>query len=250
MRCDTSNPTSCGGRRGRSVPLPFANEGAERLVSPRRYIAVNKAELIEAISDRMGDKRTATAAVEVVVDAVTTAVSKGEKVAIAGFGVFEKVDRAARIARNPATGAQVKLKATSVPKFRPGQGFKDVVSGAKRLAPAAKATVAKTVGKAAPVTKKAAPAKKAAAKKAPAKKAAAKKAPAKKAPAKKAPAKKAPGKRARAKKAPAKRAPAKKAPAKKAPAKKAPAKKAPAKKAPAKKAPAKKAPAKKAPAKK
>jgi DNA-binding protein HU-beta len=194
---------------------------------------VNKAELIEAIADRMGDKRTASAAVEAVVDAVTAAVAKGEKVAIAGFGVFEKVDRAARIARNPATGAQVKLKATSVPKFRPGQGFKDVVSGAKKLAPVAKATVAKTVGKAAPVTKKAAPAKKAAAKKAPAKKAPAKKAPAKKAPAKKAPAKKAPAKKAPAKKAPAKKAPAKKAPAKKAPAKKAPAKKA-AKKAPAK----------------
>jgi DNA-binding protein HU-beta len=209
---------------------------------------VNKAELIEAIAARIGDKRTATAAVEAVVDAVTTAVAKGEKVAIAGFGVFEKVDRAARIARNPATGAQVKLKATSVPKFRPGQGFKDVVSGAKKLAPVARATVAKTVGKAAPVTKKAAPAKKAAAKKAPAKKAPAKKAAAKKAPAKKAPAKKAPAKKAPAKKAPAKKA-AKRAPAKKAPAKKAPAKKAPAKKAPAKKAPAKKA-AKRTPAKK
>jgi DNA-binding protein HU-beta len=133
---------------------------------------VNKAELIEAIADRIGDKKAAAAAVEAVVDAVTTAVSKGEKVAIAGFGVFEKVDRAARIARNPATGAQVKLKATSVPKFRPGQGFKDIVSGAKKVAPAAKATVAKTIaGKAAPVkkapvakaaqAKKAAPAKKA-----------------------------------------------------------------------------------------
>ena len=122
---------------------------------------MNKAELIEAIADRVGDKKAAAAAVEAVVDAVTTAVAKGEKVAIAGFGVFEKVDRAARIARNPATGAQVKLKATSVPKFRPGQGFKDVVSGAKKVAPAAKSTVAKTVGKVAAV-KKAAPAKKAA----------------------------------------------------------------------------------------
>ncbi|MCW2544720.1 MAG: transcriptional regulator, partial [Frankiales bacterium] len=179
---------------------------------------MNKAELIEAIAARIGDKRTATAAVEAVVDAVTSAVAKGEKVAIAGFGVFEKVDRAARIARNPATGAPVKLKATSVPKFRAGQGFKDVVSGAKKLAP----TVAKSVGGTVMAAKKAAPKK--AAKKAPAKKAAAKKAPAKKAPAKKAPAKKAPAKKAPAKKAPAKKAPAKKAPAKKAPAKKAPAK--------------------------
>ena len=118
---------------------------------------MNKAELIEAIAARIGDKRTATAAVEAVVDAVTSAVAKGEKVAIAGFGVFEKVDRAARIARNPATGAPVKLKATSVPKFRAGQGFKDVVSGAKKLAP----TVAKSVGGTVMAAKKAAPKKKA-----------------------------------------------------------------------------------------
>jgi DNA-binding protein HU-beta len=202
---------------------------------------VNKAELIEAISEKVGDRRTAAAAVEAVIEAVTGAVARGEKVALAGFGVFEKIDRRARVGRNPATGATVKVAATSVPKFRPGQGFKDVVSGAKK----ATATVAKTVGRAGAVNM-AAPAKKAAKKAAPAKKAAAKKAPAKKAAAKKAPAKKAAAKKAPAKKAPAKKAPAKKAPAKKAAAKKAPAKKAPAKKAPAKKAAAKKAPAKKA----
>ena len=191
--------------------------------------ALNKADLIERITDRVGDKRTATNAVEAVVDAITRAVAGGEKVAITGFGVFEKVDRAARTARNPATGATVKLKKTSVPKFRPGQGFKDVVSGAKKVAAAAKATPARATAKAAPAKKataaKAAPAKKATAAKAPAKKAAAK-APAKRATAAKAPAKKATA----AKKAPAKKATAAKAPAK-APAKKAAAKRAPAKKA-------------------
>ena len=201
---------------------------------------MNKADLIEAITEQVGDKRTASNAVEAVVAAITRAVSKGEKVAISGFGVFEKVDRAARVARNPATGATVRLKKTSVPKFRPGQNFKDVVSGAKKLAP---------------LPKKAAPAKVAA--KAPAKRAVAVKAPAKVAA-------KAPAKRAVAVKAPAKVAAkvAAKAPAKKAVAVKAPAKvavKAPAKvaaKAPAKVAAkvatkvAAKAPAKKAPAKK
>ena len=216
---------------------------------------MNKADLIEAVTKRVGDKRTANAAVEAFIDAVTRAVATGERVAISGFGVFEKVDRAARTARNPATGAAVKLKKTSVPKFRPGQGFKDVVSGAKKLA-AAPAEMAMSTGRSAVAaatkapakrgaTAKAAPAKKAAAKKAPAKKAAAKKAPAKKAAAKKAPAK-----RAAAKKAPAKRAAAKKAPAAKRAAKKAPAKRAAAKKAPAKRAAAKKAPAKRAAAKK
>ena len=213
--------------RTRYAPYRSAGE-AESLDVPGRDTVVNKAELIEAITERVGDKRTAVTAVEAVVDAITRAVAKGERVAITGFGVFEKVDRAARTARNPATGATVRLKKTSVPKFRPGQGFKDVVSGAKTVA-AATSSAAKTTAKA---TAKAAPAaarKTASAAAAGAKKVA--KAPAKKAPAKKA-ATKAPAKKA-ATKAPAKKA-ATKAPAKKA-ATKAPAKKA-ATKAPAKKA--------------
>ncbi|MFN2522325.1 MAG: HU family DNA-binding protein, partial [Mycobacteriales bacterium] len=124
---------------------------------------MNKADLIERITDSVGDKRTATKAVEAFVDAVTRAVTAGEKVAITGFGVFEKVDRAARTARNPATGATVKLKKTSVPKFRAGQGFKDAVSGAKKVAAATKATPSRATAKATPAKKataaKAAPAK-------------------------------------------------------------------------------------------
>jgi DNA-binding protein HU-beta len=174
---------------------------------------VNKADLIEAVTKRVGDKRTANAAVEAFIDAVTRAVATGERVAITGFGVFEKVDRAARTARNPATGATVKLKKTSVPKFRPGQGFKDVVSGAKKLA-AAPAEIAASTARTAVAAAKA-PAKRGATAKATPAKKAAKKA-AKKSPAKKAAAKKAPAKKAAAKKAPAKKAAAKKAPAKKA----------------------------------
>jgi DNA-binding protein HU-beta len=104
---------------------------------------VNKAELIEAITDRVGDKRTAAAAVEAVVDTITRTVTKGEKVAITGFGVFEKQVRGPRTVRNPATGASIKKKKTAVPKFRPGAGFKQVVSGEKKLAAPAKATGAK-----------------------------------------------------------------------------------------------------------
>ncbi|GAC1324456.1 MAG: HU family DNA-binding protein [Mycobacteriales bacterium] len=100
---------------------------------------MNKSELIDALTDRLGDKRTASEAVEAVVDTIVRAVAKGERVAITGFGVFEKRERGARTARNPATGAAVKLKKTSVPRFRPGQGFKDVVSGAKKLAKQASA---------------------------------------------------------------------------------------------------------------
>jgi DNA-binding protein HU-beta len=213
---------------------------------------MNKAELIDVLTEKLGsDRRQATAAVENVVDTIVRAVHKGDSVTITGFGVFEQRRRAARVARNPRTGETVKVKPTSVPAFRPGAQFKAVVSGAQKLpseGPAVKRGV--TAGGTARKAAKKAPAKKATA----AKKAApAKKAPAKKAPAAKKAATKAPAKKATAAKkaAPAKKAPAKKGTAAKkaAPAKKAPAKKAAAK-APAKKATAaKKAPAKKAPAK-
>lgn len=173
---------------------------------------MNKAELIDSIASRLGDKRSASEAVEAVIDTITRTVAKGEKVAITGFGIFEKVERAARIARNPATGAKVKVKKTSVPKFRPGTQLKAVVSGATKL-PAVKAAPAKAAparGRAASATKaaKAAPAKKSAGKKAAAAKSPAKRATkATRAAAKKAPARKAaPAKRSAAKKAPARKA--------------------------------------------
>ena len=95
---------------------------------------MNRADLIDAIRDRLGaDKKTAESAVDAVLDTIQRAVATGERVAITGFGVFEKVDRAARTGRNPRTGETVKVKKTSVPKFRPGTQFKGVVSGAIKL---------------------------------------------------------------------------------------------------------------------
>ena len=208
---------------------------------------MNKAELIDVLTDKLGsDRRSATAAVENVVDTIVRAVHKGDSVTITGFGVFEQRRRAARVARNPRTGETVKVKPTSVPAFRPGAQFKAVVSGSQRLpaeGPAVKRGVVASGG--AKKAAKKAPAKKAAAKKvvkkAPAKKAAVKKV-VKKAPAKKAAVKKV------VKKAPARKTAAKKV-VKKAPARKTAAKKV-VKKAPARKAATKRAPAKKAPAKK
>ena len=213
---------------------------------------MNKSQLIDTLAERFdGNRKAAAHALDSVLDTITRQVAKGEKVAITGFGSFEKAVRNARWVRNPQTGDRVKTKKKAVPKFSAGADLKNVVSGAKKL-PALPKPVKKAAAPAkAAASKAAAPAKKAASKAAaPAKAAAKKAAPAKKAPAKKAPAKAAPAKKAPAKKAPAKKAPAKKAPAKKAPAKAAPAKKAPAKKAPAKKAPAKKTTAKKTAAKK
>jgi len=222
---------------------------------------VNKSQLIDALAARYeGNKKAAAHALESVLDTITREVAKGEKVAITGFGSFEKRVREARWVRNPQTGERIKAKKTSVPKFTAGADLKNVVSGAKKLpkltlaaamaAPGA-AVKAATPAKKAPAAKKATPAKKAPVKKAPATKAT----PAKKAPAAKkatpatkaAPAAKTAATRtSAAKKAtPAKTAAApaaKKTAAKKTAATKAPA----AKKTPATKAAAKKAPAKKA----
>lgn len=216
---------------------------------------MNKAQLVEAIADKVGGRQQAADAVDAVLDAIVRATVAGDRVSVTGFGSFEKVDRPARYARNPQTGERVRVKKTSVPRFRAGQGFKDLVSGSKKLpknevavkkAPKGSLTggASATVKKAA--AKKAAPAKRAtaAAKKTTAKKTTAKKttAAAKKTTAKKAPAKKttATAKSTAAKKTTAKKATAKKAPAKKATAKKAPAKKSTARTTTAKKATARK----------
>ena len=211
---------------------------------------MNKSQLIDTLAARFeGNRKQAAHALESVLDTITREVAKGEKVAITGFGSFEKRVRDARWVRNPRTGERIKAKKTAIPKFSAGADLKAVVSGAKKLPKltlAAAATGAKaatgTAKKATPGAAKKAPAKKAsAAKKAPAKTAAA----AKKAPATKTAAKKAPAKTtAAAKKAPATKTAAKKAPAKKT-ATKAAATKAPAKKTATKKAPAKKTTAKK-----
>jgi DNA-binding protein HU-beta len=122
---------------------------------------VNKAELIDALAARLGDKKSAASALDAVLAEIQTAVTKGDKVAITGFGVFEKRVRAARTARNPRTGEAVKVKKTSVPAFRPGASFRDQVASGKvakvaaakktAAAPAKRATTAKaTATKAAP----------------------------------------------------------------------------------------------------
>jgi DNA-binding protein HU-beta len=167
---------------------------------------VNRAELIDQIRDRLGvDKRAAENAVDAVFDTIQRAVAAGEKVALTGFGVFEKVDRAARTGRNPRTGAAVKIRKTSVPKFRPGTQFKGVVSGAVKLgrvADAATKAAAKSAtssARSSARTAASAPAKAAKAARGAAKKAT--KAPVKKAaPARKTTAKKATAKKTTAKK--------------------------------------------------
>jgi DNA-binding protein HU-beta len=217
---------------------------------------VNKSQLVDALAARYeGNRKQAAHALESVLDTITREVAKGEKVAITGFGSFEKRVREARWVRNPRTGERIKAKKTAVPKFNAGADLKAVVSGAKKLpkltlaaaksAVPAKSTASKSTAKkttAAKSTAKKAPAK-AAAKKSAATKSTAKKA----STTKKTAAKKAPAAKKSATKTASKTA--KKAPAAKKSATKTASKTA-AKKAPATKSAAKKAPAKKSTAKK
>jgi DNA-binding protein HU-beta len=128
---------------------------------------VNKAELIQALSEYYdGSKTEAAKALDAVVKTITYKTAAGEKVSITGFGVFEKVSRSARMVRNPRTGERKRAKATAVPRFRAGSDLKAYVSGAKKVPKAAakKATTKAASGSAA--TKTAVPARKTVAKKA------------------------------------------------------------------------------------
>lgn len=148
-------------------------------------ISMNKAQFIAALAPHFNDsKKEAAHAVDIVFDTIVRNLSKGEDVMINDFGKFKKVDRKARMGRNPFTGETIKIKASKKARFLPAKGLKDVISGERKLGPAPKPEP-KPVAKAKPVAKKAA--KKAPAKKKPAaKKKVAKKAPAKRKPAKKA----------------------------------------------------------------
>ena len=144
---------------------------------------MNKAQFIAALAPHFnGSKKEAAHAVDIVFDTITRNMSAGNDVMINDFGKFKKVDRKARMGRNPFTGETIKIKASKKARFLPAKALKEVIAGDRKLGPAPKPEV-KPAPKAAakPVAKKAA-------KKAPAKKKVAAKKVAKKAPAKKKPA--------------------------------------------------------------
>jgi len=152
---------------------------------------LNRRELVLALAERTEtDRRTADAALQAFIDTVTEAVAKGDPVRITGFAKFARIDRAARMGRNPATGETIRIKAKRVARITPLKDFKDAALTGK-------------------VAKKAAPAKKAPAKRAPAKKTTARK-PAAKKTVKRAPAKKAAVRKPAAKKTTARKPAAKK----------------------------------------
>ena len=90
---------------------------------------MNKAELVAEVA-KLADlnKKQADAAVAAVIDAVTYALKKGEKVQLVGFGSFEAKERAARMGRNPKTKEEIKIPATKVETFKAGKALKDAVA--------------------------------------------------------------------------------------------------------------------------
>jgi DNA-binding protein HU-beta len=129
---------------------------------------VNRSQLVNALAERNDlSRKEADAALTSIQEIITETVCSGEDVAISGFAKFRRVNRPARMGRNPATGAPVKIAAKTVAKITPLKAFKDsVLSGKAPRRKAAKKAPAKKTGRAS--TTKRAPVKKA--KKAPAKK--------------------------------------------------------------------------------
>ena len=139
---------------------------------------MNKAQFIAALAPHFnGSKKEAAHAVDIVFDTITRNMASGNDVMINDFGKFKKVDRKARMGRNPFTGETIKIKASKKARFLPAKGLKEVISGDRKLGPAPKPAAPVVKAAAKPAAKKAAKkvAKKAAPKKA-AKKAAPKKA--------------------------------------------------------------------------
>ena len=134
---------------------------------------MNKAQFIASLAPHFNDsKKEAAHAVDIVFDTIIRNLAKGEDVMINDFGKFKKVDRKARMGRNPFTGETIKIKASKKARFLPAKGLKDVVSGERKLGPAPKpeAPVAKPAAKKSPAKKTAKKTVKKAAKKSPAKK--------------------------------------------------------------------------------
>ena len=90
---------------------------------------MNKTELVMAMVEKTGlSKKDAEKALTAFTDVVAETLKKGDKIALVGFGTFEARKRAARVGKNPQTGAEVKIAATTVPAFKAGKALKDAVA--------------------------------------------------------------------------------------------------------------------------
>lgn len=89
---------------------------------------MQKSDLVEKIADEAGiSKAAADRAFKSLLDSVTRALKKGDRVSLVGFGTFSVSKRAARTGRNPRTGETIRIKASKAPRFAPGKSLKDAV---------------------------------------------------------------------------------------------------------------------------
>ncbi len=89
---------------------------------------MNKAQLIDAVAVAADlPKTVASRALDAVLDSISKSLSEGDSVALIGFGTFTVKERAARVGRNPKTGAEIQIKAAKVPSFKAGKALKDAV---------------------------------------------------------------------------------------------------------------------------
>ena len=90
---------------------------------------MNKKEIIDAVALKSGLKKTeAEQALNALLDAMTEALAKGDKIQLTGFGSFEVKNRAERTGRNPRTGENVLIEASSTVQFHAGKALKDAVN--------------------------------------------------------------------------------------------------------------------------
>ena len=90
---------------------------------------MNKTELIAAVAEKADlSKKDAEAAITATVDAITEALTQGEKVQLVGFGSFEVKKREARLGRNPKTKEEIPISEAKLPVFKAGKALKDAVA--------------------------------------------------------------------------------------------------------------------------
>lgn len=131
---------------------------------------MNRRELVQAVAAHAGlEPRQVDNVLKSTTEVITAVVAKGEPVTVSGFAKFVKAERAARMGRNPATGEQIRIKASKKARITPLKGFKDAVMNPKEAPklpkgvwPPAGAGGAKKAASSGGAAKKAAPAKKAA----------------------------------------------------------------------------------------
>lgn len=128
---NTIHPAGGGFNAVAKVPLGYRRRVQKSVINKpfQEGLFVNKTELVEHIAKQADISKAAAArALDSTITAIRTTLKKGGTVSLVGFGSFAVTKRPARKGRNPRTGAEIKIKAAKVPKFRPGKALKDALN--------------------------------------------------------------------------------------------------------------------------